>query len=122
MMFRAYFAAVPKELEEAAWIDGYSRGQTFLRIVMPVCVPGIAAVTIFVFVMCWNEFMIASLLLKNVNARTLTVGIQMFVAEYTSEWGYMFASATMAMIPILFLFVFFQRYMIAGYMAGSTKG
>jgi ABC-type glycerol-3-phosphate transport system permease component len=122
MMFRAYFEAVSRDLEEAAWIDGCSRVMTFLRVVMPVSAPGIAAVTIFAFVHCWNEYMIASLFLKGTYSRTITVGIQMFVAEFSSQWGYMFASATLAMIPIFVLFFFFQKYMIAGYTAGSTKG
>lgn len=121
-MFSAYFMSVPKEIEESAWIDGCSKAQTFFRIALPLVGPGLAAVTIYDFVLCWNEYMLASIFIKDINSRTLTVGISMFVSEFTSSWNYMFASATMAMIPIFVLFLFFQKYMIAGWTSGSVKG
>jgi ABC-type glycerol-3-phosphate transport system permease component len=121
-MFRAYFEAVPKAMEEAAWIDGSSRAHTFFSIVLPISGPGISAVTSFVFVMSWNEYMVASTFLKSMSSYTITVGIQMFVNDFNAQWGYMMASTTIAMIPTLILFIYLQKYLISGYTAGSTKG
>jgi ABC-type glycerol-3-phosphate transport system permease component len=122
LMFKGYFASISVELEEAAWIDGCSRLGSFACIIMPVSGPGIIAVAIYDFILCWNEFMIANIFLRKADFMSLPVGIKMFVSEFSAEWGYMMASATVAVIPMFILFVFFQRYLITGATTGSLKG
>jgi ABC-type glycerol-3-phosphate transport system permease component len=120
-MFKAYFDSIGRELEEAAWIDGCSRPQAFARVVIPLTWPGVIAVAIFSFILCWNEFMMANLFLRKDELKTLPVAIRSFIAAETTNWGQMMAAATIALIPVFILFVFFQRFMIAGYTEGGTK-
>jgi ABC-type glycerol-3-phosphate transport system permease component len=121
-MYKAFMDSIPKELEEAAWIDGCSRLQGFLRIVLPISGPGIAAVAIFSFLFSWNEFLIASLFLPEQSAMTLPVGVQMFMQQFSTDWGSLMAAATLTMIPTFVLFLFVQKYMVSGAVAGSVKG
>jgi len=121
-MYKAFMDSIPKELEEAAWIDGCSRLQGFLRIVLPISGPGIAAVAIFSFLFSWNEFLIASLFLPEESAMTLPVGVQMFMQQFSTDWGSLMAAATLTMIPTFVLFLFVQKYMVSGAVAGSVKG
>lgn len=121
-MFRAYFDSIGKELEEAAWIDGCNRFQAFVRIVVPLTWPGFIAVTIYCVILCWNEFMMANLFLRKNELRTLPVVLRSFIASESTNWAQMMATATIAFIPVFILFIFFQKYMIAGYTDGGTKG
>lgn len=121
-MFKGFFDSIPKELEQAAWIDGYSKAQSFVRIVLPISGPGIIAVAIYSFLQCWNEYMIANIFLRKNELMTIPVGLQMFIQQYTSDWGGMFAAATTAMVPAFIIFVFFQKYIVSGVAAGSVKG
>ena len=121
-MFRAFFDSIPRELEEAAQVDGCSRMGVFTRVVLPLSGPGTAAVAIFTFLFSYNEYLIASIFLRDTSKMTIPVGIQLFQQQYTSDWGSLMASATLAMLPTLVLFPFVQRYMIYGAVAGSVKG
>lgn len=121
-MFKGFFDSIPKELEQAAWIDGCSKIQTFMKIVLPISGPGIIAVAIYSFLLCWNEYMIANIFLRKNELMTIPVGIQMYIQQFSTDWGGMFAGATTAMIPAFIIFVFFQRYIVAGVAAGSIKG
>ncbi len=121
-MFKGFFDSIPKELEQAAWIDGYSKAQSFVRIVLPISGPGIIAVAIYSFLQCWNEYMIANIFLRKDELMTIPVGLQMFIQQYTSDWGGMFAAATTAMVPAFIIFIFFQKYIVSGVAAGSVKG
>lgn len=121
-MFKGFFDSIPKELEQAAWIDGCSKMQTFIRIVLPISGPGIIAVAIFSFLTCWNEYMIANIFLRKNELMTIPVGIQMYIQQFTTDWGGMFAGATTAMIPAFIIFIFFQKYIVTGMAAGSVKG
>ncbi len=120
-MFRAYFDSIGKELEEAAWIDGCSKFQAFVRAVIPVTWPGVIAVSIYCVILCWNEFMMANLFLRQGELRTLPVVIRSFISSETTNWAQMMATATIAFIPVFILFIFFQKFMIAGYTDGGTK-
>ncbi len=121
-MFKAFFDAIPRELEEAAQIDGASRLQAFWRIVLRLSGPGVAAVTIFSFLFSYNEYLIASIFLRDENKMTIPVGIQMFMQQYATDWGSLMAAATLAMLPTFVFFLFVQRYMVYGAVAGAVKG
>lgn len=116
------FGSVPKELDEAARVDGCSRLRGFVQIVLPLSTPGIAAVAIFSFLFSYNEFFISSVFLRDENRMTMPVGIQSFMQQYSTDWGSLMASAALAMVPTLILFLFIQKYMISGATAGAVKG
>jgi ABC-type glycerol-3-phosphate transport system permease component len=121
-MFEGFFDAIPRELEEAAFVDGCSRFRSLTRIVLPLSGPGTAAVTIFTFLLCYNEFLIASIFLTDPNTMTIPVGIQMFMAQYSTDWGSLMAAASLASLPAIVFFLFVQKYMVQGVVAGAVKG
>ena len=121
-MFEGFFDAIPRELEEAAFVDGCSRFRTLTRIVLPLSGPGTAAVTIFTFLLCYNEFLIASIFLRDPDTMTIPVGIQMFMQQYSTDWGSLMAAASLASIPTIIFFLFVQKYMVQGVVAGAVKG
>jgi ABC-type glycerol-3-phosphate transport system permease component len=121
-MFEGFFDAIPRELEEAAFVDGCSRFRSLTRIVLPLSGPGTAAVTIFTFLLCYNEFLIASIFLTDPNTMTIPVGIQMFMAQYSTDWGSLMAAASLAALPAIIFFLFVQKYMVQGVVAGAVKG
>jgi len=119
-MLIAYLDEVPREIEEAAQIDGASLKDTLFRVVIPIIAPGIAATSIFTFLLAWNDFAIAFFLTKEV-AKTLPVHAPVFVTEVAIEWGAMSAFGTFYIIPALFFSVFFSRYLIKGLTLGAVK-
>lgn len=121
-MFKAFFDSIPRELEEAALVDGCTRLQSLTRIVMPLAGPGTAAVCIFSFLFSYNEFFIANTFLKDEARSTLPVGIRLFMQQYSADWGSMMAAATLAMIPTFFLFLFVQKYLLYGAVGEGVKG
>jgi ABC-type glycerol-3-phosphate transport system permease component len=121
-MFEGFFDAIPRELEEAAFVDGCSRFRSLTRIVLPLSGPGTAAVTIFTFLLCYNEYLIASVFLRDPDTMTIPVGIQMFMQQYSTDWGSLMAAASLASIPTIIFFLFVQKYMIQGVVAGAVKG
>jgi ABC-type glycerol-3-phosphate transport system permease component len=121
-MFEGFFDAIPRELEEAAYVDGCSRFRTLTRIVLPLSGPGTAAVTIFTFLLCYNEYLIASIFLRDPDTMTIPVGIQMFMQQYSTDWGSLMAAACLASIPTIVFFLFVQKYMVQGVVAGAVKG
>src|SRR6266436_2689515 len=120
-MFEGFFDAIPRELEEAAFVDGCSRFRSLTRIVLPLSGPGTAAVTIFTFLLCYNEFLIASIFLRDPDTMTI-LGIQMFMQQYSTDWGSLMAAACLASIPTIIFFLFVQKYMVQGVVAGAVKG
>jgi ABC-type glycerol-3-phosphate transport system permease component len=121
-MFEGFFDAIPRELEEAAYVDGCSRFRALISIVLPLSGPGTAAVTIFTFLLCYNEFLIASIFLTDSDTMTIPVGIQMFMQQYSTDWGSLMAAACLASIPTIIFFLFVQKYMVQGVVAGAVKG
>lgn len=121
-MLRSYFDSIPKELDEAAKVDGCPPLRGFFQIILPLAVPGIAAVAIFSFLFSYNEFFISSVFLRDENLMTMPVGIQSFMQQYSADWGSLMASATLAMVPTLILFLLIQKYLISGATAGAVKG
>ena len=121
-MFKGFFDSIPRELEEAARVDGASSFQAMLRVVLPLAGPGAAAVAIYAFLLAYNEYMVASAFLTEATARTIPIGLRTFIQQYTTEWGQMLAASTLAALPPLILFLLVQKWMIKGMAAGAVKG
>ncbi|NMB11553.1 MAG: carbohydrate ABC transporter permease [Firmicutes bacterium] len=119
---RNFFAEVPIEIEEAALIDGCSRMQTFMKVVLPLSLPGIAAVGIYTFLFAWSELMFALSFLSSSNMQTIPVFLSLFVGQYQTRWGPLFAGSVVASIPPIIVFGFLQKYFIRGLTSGSVKG
>jgi ABC-type glycerol-3-phosphate transport system permease component len=121
-MFKAFFDSIPRELEEAAYVDGCTRIQALTRIVVPLVGPGTVAVSIFSFLFSFNEYLIANVFLRSEDKMTLPVGLQTFTQQFGSDWGSMMAGSTLAMLPTLILFLFVQKYLLYGSVASGVKG
>ncbi|MCZ7543519.1 MAG: carbohydrate ABC transporter permease [Anaerolineae bacterium] len=120
-MLKSYFDSIPIELEEQAMIDGASRLQALRRIVLPLALPGIAAVGLFIFMGNWNEFMAALTILQNQELRTLPVQIINFMGFQRVEWGPVMAYSVIVGLPVAFVFMFVQTRIVGGLTAGFTK-
>ena len=120
-MMTSYFKTIPLELDEAARVDGASTFRIFWNIVLPLTIPGIAAVAIFVLINGWNEYMYSSVLISKDSLKTLTVGIVALNAQYQVHWNDMMAASTFSCLPLIVLFLCFQRYFIAGMTGGAVK-
>ena len=121
LMMRSFFRQFPKELEDAARIDGCSSLQFFSRILLPLSTPALFTLGIFTFMGAWNEFLIALLLINKDAIRTLPLGLMAFQGEFTTNYALSFAGINIAAIPVFVIYVMFQRNFIAGITAGSLK-
>lgn len=122
MLLRTYFLAVPKELEEAAIIDGATGWQVFTRVYLPIVSPGILTVALIVGLYSWNEFLIATTFLQKQDSLTAVVSFFLLSGQYSSDWGEKMAAALLIVLPVVILFVFLQRRFIEGMAGGSVKG
>jgi ABC-type glycerol-3-phosphate transport system permease component len=125
LMMRSYFtAAIPKELEESATIDGCNRWMVFLIIALPLAVPGVVATSIFAFILSWNEFMWASVMMTNNAIKTVSVGMYDYVGQYGGNVriAMTMATAVLATLPAMLIFCFLQKYLISGLTSGAVKG
>ena len=122
IMMTGYFNTLPKELDEAVMMDGGSRFIALWRVLMPISLPGLVAVGIYTFMQAWNEFLFALTLTQTIDMRTVPVGIAMLMGQHAYEWNQMMAMSVLGCLPVLLLFLFFQRYFLAGMTAGSVKG
>jgi len=122
VMMLNFLNEVPKELEEAAMIDGCNRWQAFVRVILPIVRPGLAAMSVLVFVFSWKEFLFALTLTTTTAGRTIPVGIANFVQEFNIRYGEMAAASFFAMIPALILVLVAQRHIIKGLTVGAIKG
>ena len=118
----SFIRSIPRELEEAAWIDGYSRLDTLRRVVLPLIRNGVIATGIIVLILSWNEFLMALLLTYDPSAQTFPVGISRYQGQHGLQFGEMAAAALTGIIPIYILVFFFQRYVVAGLTRGGVKG
>lgn len=121
-MMYGYFLNIPKELDEAAQIDGAGDFRTLLTIDLPLALPGISTVTIFSFLMCWDEFLYALILTFNMKAKTITVAVSEFTTRHMIDYGLMMAGGLIATVPPLILVAVFQKYIISGLTSGAVKG
>jgi len=117
-----FFRELPVDVEEAALIDGCTRGQALRRIVLPLAAPGLFTAAILVFIHAWNEFFFALIILTSPGVQTLPVGIALFPGEYTMPWGEIAAASTIATLPLIALTLIFQRRIVQGLSAGAVKG
>jgi ABC-type glycerol-3-phosphate transport system permease component len=121
-LLRGFFMEIPVELEEAAMIDGAGQVGTLLRIVLPICLPGLVATLIFSFILAWQEFLFAVTFTSSSELRTLTVGIAAMRGKDIVDWGLLNAGVVVTTIPLAVLFAFVQRYLVKGLTAGAVKG
>lgn len=122
-MLRGFVAAVPVELEEAAWIDGASWFRMFRSVLLPLVMPGLVATSVFAFITAWNEFIFAMTLLGSANENyTVAIGLKQFFGENTNEWGYVMAASTIITLPVMVFFILVQRRLSSGLVAGAVKG
>ena len=120
-IMQAFFAGVPKEIDEAALIDGLGRLQTMFRISLPLVWPGIVTAIVFVFVNTWNEYAAALILVQQTNLQPLTVAMPCFFGLYIQDWQYLFTVALIAIVPVIVLFALIEKRLIGGLTAGSVK-
>ena len=113
-MMRQFFLNFPKELEEAAALDGLGRTETFFRVVLPLAKPALAAQTIFVFMGSWNEFLLPLVIMADPAMFTLPLGLNAFKGQYISYWNYIMAASMIFTLPALGIYAFFNRYFIQG--------
>jgi arabinogalactan oligomer / maltooligosaccharide transport system permease protein len=121
-MLKGYFDTIPKELEEAAVIEGASAGMIFWRIVLPLAKPAIAITALFSFMTAWNEFIQAATFMDEEQMYTAPVGLRFFVGGFQQQWGYFAAGSIIVSIPVVVLFLYLQKYLVSGLTAGSVKG
>jgi multiple sugar transport system permease protein len=120
-MMRSFLASVPREIEEAAIIDGAPTTTILLRILMPLIAPGIASVAIFAFISSWTEYLFASVLIVSDAHRTIPVGFAGIIGQYQIDWGLLLAGATAATIPVVILFALVGRWFVSGLTEGAVK-
>ncbi|NLE19564.1 MAG: carbohydrate ABC transporter permease [Clostridiales bacterium] len=121
-LFTGFMRGLPKELEEAGYIDGCSMISVYLRIFLPLLAPITATCCIRAGVGMWNDYLVSSSLLNGVQTPTLMVGVSMFFGARRTEYGYAFAGIIMASLPMIVMYVFLQKYFIKGLVAGAVKG
>jgi multiple sugar transport system permease protein len=114
-----YFRSIPKEIEEAGMMDGYSRLEVILRITIPMSKPAIVATYMYAFLLSWNEYLYASLFLRDQNLYTLPIGIEQLQFAYDNVWGEVLGASLITTIPVLILFLYLQRYLVEGLSFGN---
>lgn len=122
LTLRSYVAAVPKELEESAMVDGCTRTQAFVKVIFPLLAPGLMATSLFGFITAWNEFPMVLILNKNAEAQTLPLWLSKFQTAFGDDWGATMAAASLFALPILLLFLYLQRRAVSGLTSGAVKG
>lgn len=121
-MLQSYFDTIPKDLEEAAWMEGASRWKALVTVFLPLCLPAIAVTAIFTFINAWNEFVIALTMLRSQDTYTLPIQVFSLVAgRYTVEWHHVMAATLLATVPVAALFIWLQRYLVRGLALGAVK-
>ncbi|WP_224361527.1 sugar ABC transporter permease [Hyalangium versicolor] len=121
-MLKGYFDTIPKDLEEAALIEGASVGKIFWSIILPLAKPAVAVTALFSFMTAWNEFILAATFMDQEVMYTAPVGLRFFVGGFSQQWGYFAAGSIIVSVPVVFLFLFLQKYLVSGLTAGSVKG
>ena len=121
-LMQSFFDGVPRDLEEAAMIDGCTRVMALRRIILPLTLPGMGATVAFVFTAAWSELLFALMLINSDSQKTFSVGLLTFIGKFAVDWGQMMAASIMALIPVCIFFMFLQRYLVTGLTAGAVKG
>lgn len=121
-LMQSFFDGIPKDLEEAAMMDGCSRFQALRKVIFPLTLPGLGATLGFVFTAAWSELLFALMLISKNESMTFPVGLLTFVSKFSVDWGQMMAAGVLALIPSCLFFIFIQRYLVQGLTSGAVKG
>lgn len=121
IMMTGYFNTLPRELDEAARVDGASSFGALWRILIPIAVPGMVSVGLYTFMIAWNEYLFALTLTRTDDMRTVPIGIQLLMGQHSYDWNQMMAMSVLGSLPVIVLFIFFQRFFIGGMTSGSVK-
>ena len=121
-LMQSFFDGIPKDLEEAAMVDGCTRWQALRKVILPLTLPGLGATLGFVFTAAWSEILFALMLIRSDDAMTFPVGLLTFVSKFSVDWGQMMAAGVLALVPSCLFFAFIQRYLVQGLTSGAVKG
>lgn len=121
LLMVGYLNTIPRDLDEAVLVDGGSSWTALWRVILPLAVPGIVATAVYTFLLAWNEFLFALTLTKSMDMRTVPIGIELLMGQHAFEWNEMMAMSVLGSLPLLVLYLFAQRYFLAGMTAGSVK-
>ena len=122
LILKNYFASIPKDLEEAAYIDGCNRFSAFIRVLIPIAKPGVMVCAIFSFLYAWGDLAYGMTFIIDQQKRPITAGIFNFMGQYGTKWSYLTAFAVVTIIPVALIFIFMQKYIISGMTSGAVKG
>lgn len=120
-LLKGYLDSIPVDLEEAAMIDGCSRLQALQKILLPLIVPAIVGIGTFIFVQAWNEYLFALILTDTPSSQVITIGLSLFFGQRVRDWNSIMALSTLSSLPLLFIFIFFQRWVVQGMTSGAVK-
>jgi ABC-type glycerol-3-phosphate transport system permease component len=121
-LMRGFYVSIPRELEEAAQLDGATAFQAFRQVALPLAVPGIIATAAYCFFMAWQDFMFALVFMSDNDMRTLPLGVLGYIGEHQTDWGRLMAASVMLMIPVFVIFALVQRQFVSGLTRGAVKG
>lgn len=122
LILKNYFASIPKDMEEAAYLDGCSRFMAFVRILIPIAKPGVMVCAIFSFLYAWGDLAYGMTFILDQEKRPITAGIFNFMGQYGTKWSYLTAFAVVTIIPVALIFIFMQKYIVSGMTSGAVKG
>jgi multiple sugar transport system permease protein len=121
-LMQSFFDGIPKDLEDAAMMDGCTRFQALRKVILPLTLPGLGATLGFIFTAAWSEVLFALMLIRSNDSMTFPVGLLTFVSKFSVDWGQMMAAGVLALIPSCLFFVFIQRYLVRALTSGAVKG
>ncbi len=121
-LMQSFFDGIPKDLEDAAMMDGCTRFQALRKVILPLTLPGLGATLGFIFTAAWSEVLFALMLIRSTDSMTFPVGLLTFVSKFSVDWGQMMAAGVLALVPSCLFFIFIQRYLVQGLTAGAVKG
>ena len=122
-LLRSFMAGIPEDLESAALVDGASRMGAFFDVILPQALPGIISTALFTFILAWNEYLYALVLVNSDQSRPLTTGVMnMLITSFNIDWSLLMAASVMMSIPLIIIFAFLQSYLTRGFGAGGVKG
>nr|WP_269328141.1 carbohydrate ABC transporter permease [Kineosporia mesophila] len=120
-ILQGFFSSIPKDVEEAAHLDGCGRVRTLWHVMLPLTLPGLVTTVIFTFIAAWNEYVVALTLMQDDARKPLTVGINSYVTGYQQHWDELFAASLIAVVPVVILFAMIEKHLVGGLTAGSVK-